>query len=52
MRDKLMLKLFLIFLLMSSSLFAKVDYRKAMLYKADINSKAAYEMQKKRKLIN
>ncbi len=44
-------KLIFSFLLLTSSLFAQVDFQKAMLYKADINSKTAYEMQKKGILI-
>ncbi|MGB6328384.1 MAG: rhodanese-like domain-containing protein [Halarcobacter sp.] len=44
-------KLIFSFLLLTSSLFAQVDFQKAMLYKADINSKTAYEMQKKGSLI-
>lgn len=44
-------KLIFFFLLLTNSLFAQVDFQKAMLYKADINSKTAYAMQKKGSLI-
>jgi rhodanese-related sulfurtransferase len=40
-------KLILSILLLSSTLLAQVDFQKDMLYKADIDSKKAYEMQKK-----
>jgi len=34
------------FFLLATTLFAQVDFQNAMLYKADIDSKTAYEMQK------
>ena len=40
-------KLIIIFLLVSSSLFAEVNFQTARLYKSDINSNIAYEMQQK-----
>jgi len=44
-------KLIFLFLFLSTSLLAEVDFQNAMLYKADINSKTAYEMQKKGALL-
>jgi len=38
-------KLIFLTLLITSSLFAQIDFQKAMIYKADIDSKTAYEMQ-------
>lgn len=40
-------KLTIVFLLLISSLFAEINFQTAMLYKSDINSFSAYEMQKK-----
>lgn len=40
-----MKKIILVFLLLSASIFAQEDLSKAKLYKADINSKTAYNMQ-------
>lgn len=42
-----MKKIILFFLCLSATLFAQVDLTKASLYKADINSQTAYEMQQK-----
>ncbi len=38
-------KLVLLALLFTTTLFAQIDFQNAMIYKADINSKTAYEMQ-------
>lgn len=38
-------KLIISILLITTTLFAQIDFQKAMLYKADIDSKTAYEMQ-------
>ena len=38
-------RLIFLTLLITSSLFAQIDFQKAMIYKADIDSKTAYEMQ-------
>ena len=40
-----MIKKLILIALSFSSLFAEIDFRTAMLYKADINSKQAYKMQ-------
>jgi len=40
-------RLIIIFLLLISSLFAEINFQTAMLYKSDISSLSAYEMQKK-----
>lgn len=44
-------RIIVLFLICSSFLFAQVDFQRAMLYKADINSKQAYEMQQNGVLI-
>ena len=44
-------KLIIICSLFTISLFAQVDFQKANLYKADINSNTAYEMQQKGTII-
>ncbi len=44
-------KLILTLVLLTTTLFGQVDFKKAMLYKADIDSKTAYEMQQKGSLI-
>ncbi len=46
-----MKKILLFFLCLSATLFAQVDLTKASLYKADINSQTAYEMQQKGALL-
>ena len=46
-----MIKKLLILSLLVSSLFAQVDLRTATLYKADINSQRAYNMQQKGALL-
>lgn len=38
-------RLIFLTLLITSSLFAQIDFQKAMIYRADIDSKTAYEMQ-------
>ncbi len=47
MFNKLILSLALVF----TTLFAEIDFQKAMIYKADINSTTAYNMQKEGTLI-
>ena len=44
-------KLIFSILLLTSTLFAQIDFQNAKLYKADISSKTAYEMQQKGTLI-
>lgn len=44
-------KLIISLVLLATSLFAQIDFQKAMIYKADINSKTAYDMQQKGTLI-
>ncbi|WP_072680874.1 rhodanese-like domain-containing protein [Arcobacter sp. LA11] len=44
-------KLIISLLLLVSTLFAEIDFQKAMIYKGDINSKTAYDMQKNGTLI-
>lgn len=44
-------KIILSFLLFTSALFAEVDFQNAMLYKGDIDSKQAYNMQQKGSLL-
>ena len=44
-------KLILSLALLAITLFAEIDFQKAMIYKADINSKTAYDMQQKGTLI-
>lgn len=44
-------KLILSLSLLITSLFAEIDFQKAMIYKADINSKTAYSMQKNGTLV-
>lgn len=38
-------KIIITFVLLCTTLFAEIDFQRAMIYKADINSKTAYEMQ-------
>ncbi len=44
-------KLILSLALLTTTLFAEIDFQKAMIYKADINSKTAYDMQENGTLI-
>ena len=44
-------KLILSLALIATTLFSEVDFQNAMIYKADINSKTAYDMQKSGTLI-
>lgn len=44
-------KLILSLVLLTTTLFAQIDFQKAMIYKADINSKTAYNMQQEGTLI-
>ena len=44
-------KLIFSILIFTTALFAQVDFQNAMLYKADIDSKTAYEMQQKGTLL-
>lgn len=44
-------KLILFLVLLATSLFAQIDFQKAMIYKADINSETAYNMQQEGTLI-
>ena len=44
-------KLIFSLLIFTSALFAQIDFQNAMLYKADIDSKTAYEMQQKGTLL-
>lgn len=44
-------KLILSIALLSTTLFAEINFQKAMIYKADINSKTAFDMQQEGTLI-
>jgi len=44
-------KLILSLILLATTLFAEIDFQNAMIYKADINSKTAYDMQQNGTLV-
>ena len=44
-------RIILTIVLLTATLFAQVDFQNAMLYKADIDSKTAYDMQQKGAMI-